>query len=337
MSTVFLGTSEFAAAILERLASTGAHRPALVLTRPDRPSGRGRRLAPPPVAETARALGLALEQPENVNDPDTRALIASALGHQGGAPATAGDCSCGGGGAVIVCAFGALIKQPLLSEHELLNVHPSLLPRWRGAAPIERAIMAGDAQTGVSIMRLTAGLDSGPVCLTGVEPIGPHDTYGSLAERLQELGGELLIRALEDRPEFVEQPAHGETYAEKIAATDRLLDPAMPARELERAVRALDPHIGARLQLPDGTLLGVQRAALAESVPTAGQSTGAEADVLAGALAARTDRRGPSVRDGRLLLDCSPGVLELLVVRPAGGRTMDASDYLRGHGLPGRQ
>ncbi|HEY5318474.1 MAG TPA: methionyl-tRNA formyltransferase, partial [Solirubrobacteraceae bacterium] len=160
---VFLGTSDFAAAVLERLAAS-VHRPVLVLTRPDRPRGRGRRLSPPPVAETARALGIDLDQPESVNDEAARARIAQATP----------DVIC-------VCAFGALIKEPLLSEYELLNVHPSLLPRWRGAAPIERAIMAGDAETGVSIMRLTAGLDSGPVCLQASEPIGAQDTYGTLS------------------------------------------------------------------------------------------------------------------------------------------------------------
>ena len=127
MRIVFLGTSEFAAAILERLAASDDHRPVLVLSRPDRPRGRGRRLAPPPVAQLARALSLPLEQPAKVNDPASLELIASA-----------------GADTIVVCAFGALIKEPLLSEYELLNVHPSLLPRWRGAAPIERAIMAGD-------------------------------------------------------------------------------------------------------------------------------------------------------------------------------------------------
>ena len=243
LRTVFLGTSEFAAAVLERLAASD-HRPALVLTRPDRPRGRGRRLAAPPVAERARALGIALEQPESVNEPPVVELIAQARPD-----------------VVVVCAFGALIKEPLLSEHELLNVHPSLLPRWRGAAPIERAIMAGDERTGVSIMRLTAGLDSGPVCLTAAEPIAPEDTYGSLAARLQEIGGELLVRALDliaagAAPAFVEQDEAGVTYAEKIAPEDRLLDPARPAAELERIVRALHPHIGARVALADGDAAG---------------------------------------------------------------------------------
>jgi methionyl-tRNA formyltransferase len=278
--------------VLERLAGT-PHRPVLVLTRPDRPRGRGRRLASPPVADAARALGLALEQPDSVNDPATRERIAAA------APA-----------AVIVCAFGALIKEPLLSDYEMLNVHPSLLPRWRGAAPIERALMAGDTETGVSIMRLTAGLDSGPVCLQTSEQILPDDSYGSLAGRLQQLGGDLLVRALDERPEFVEQQQAGVTYAEKIGPEDRLLDPARPAVELERTVRALHPHIGARLAREDGSLLGVQRAAVVSDGPPAGT-------LLADG--------------GRLLLGSADGALELICVQPSGGRPMDASAYLRGH------
>jgi methionyl-tRNA formyltransferase len=314
LSVVFLGTSEFAAAILERLARSDAHRPALVLTRPDRPSGRGRKLSSPPVAERARALGITLEQPQSVNGPDARELIARAGDpHSPSAGVAARQ-------TVIVCAFGALIKEPLLSEHEILNVHPSLLPRWRGAAPVERAIMAGDVESGVSIMRLTAGLDSGPVCLAATEAIDPQETYGSLTARLQELGGELLVRALEEKPPFVEQVEDGVTYAEKIDSADRLLDPSKPALELERVVRALHPHIGARVELPDDTLLGVHRAALADAEITTG---GGELGVAA--------------RDGRLLLDCTPGVLELLVVQPPGGRAMDASAYLRGHGAPGRR
>lgn len=304
MRTVFLGTSAFAAVVLERLASS-EHRPALALTRPDRPRGRGRKLGAPPVARAARRLGIALEQPESVNEPAARELIARAEPDM-----------------VIVCAFGALITEPLLSEHELLNVHPSLLPRWRGAAPVERAIMAGDERTGVSIMRLTAGLDSGPVCLAESVAIAPHDAYGSLAERLQTLGGELIVRVLDliargEPPEFVEQNERGVTYAEKIGSEDRLLDPARPAEELERVVRALHPHVGARVALADGTLLGVHRAALADT------------DAI--------EVAGPVARDGRLLLGCAVGTLELLEVQPPGGRAMDASAYLRGHGLPGRR
>jgi methionyl-tRNA formyltransferase len=303
MRTVFLGTSSFAAAVLERLA-VSEHRPELVLTRPDRPRGRGRKLGSPPVADAARRLGIEVQQPASVNEPAAHEPIARVRPE-----------------AVIVCAFGALIKEPLLSEHDLLNVHPSLLPRWRGAAPVERAIMAGDARTGVSIMRLTAGLDSGPVCLAQALPIDSHDTYGSVAERLQSLGGELIVEALDltargEPPAFVEQDEAGVTYAEKIGPEDRLLDPARPAEELERVVRALSPHIGARLQLANGGLLGVHEARVAADPGVEGLS--------AGRLAA----------DGeRLLYGTARGALELARVQPPGGRPMDAGAYLRGHAL----
>jgi methionyl-tRNA formyltransferase len=240
--TVYLGTSGFAASVLERVAE-GPHRPVLVVTRPDRPAGRGRRLTPPPVADVARRLGIDLDQPEDVNAAQARARIAAAEPE-----------------VVVVCAFGALLKEPLLSDFELLNVHPSLLPRWRGAAPIERAMMAGDTETGVSIMRVTAGLDSGPVCLAASEPIRPDDTYGTLAARLEALGAELLGRALDERPPCVEQDEARTTYAEKISGDDRTLDPDAPAEEQARVVRALHPHIGARLRLDDGNFLGVRAA-----------------------------------------------------------------------------
>ncbi len=287
--TVFLGTSGFAAAVLARLADS-PHRPQLVVTRPDRPAGRGRRLSPPPIAAAARALGLELDQPASVNAEDARARIAAATPD-----------------VVVVCAFGALIREPLLSDFEMLNVHPSLLPRWRGAAPVERAMMAGDRETGVCIMHVTAGLDSGPVCLMGREPIAPDDTYGTLTPRLQELGADLLLRVLDERPGCTEQTEDGVTYAEKIGPADRTLDPAASAAVNDRVVRALTPHIGARVGLADGAFLGVLRAAVRE--PDAGGELRAES--------------------GRLLL----GGLELLEVQPAGGRPMDAAAYLRGRGL----
>ncbi len=287
MKTVYLGTSDFAAAVLDRLAGS-AHRPALVVTRPDRPKGRGRHLQSPPVATRARELGLDVIQPERLHEPEPLERIAAA----------APDALC-------VCAYGVLIKEPLLSGYELLNVHPSLLPRWRGAAPVERAIMAGDAQTGVSIMRLTAGLDSGPVCLQESVPIGPHDDYGTLSARLQALSGELLVRALDERPPFAEQDEAAVTYAHKIEASDRELDPERPAEELERTVRALRPHIGARVPLPEGDFLGVIAARVA------GGDGGLRVD------------------DGRLRF----GGLELTEIRPPGGRPMAAADWLRGHRL----
>jgi methionyl-tRNA formyltransferase len=282
-ATIYLGTSEFAAAVLRRLCDS-PHRPALVLSRPDAPQGRGRRLAPPPVVLAARELGLAVLQPESVNTPEVLAQI------QGS-----------GAELAVVCAFGALIKEPLLSAYEILNVHPSLLPRWRGAAPVERAIMAGDSETGVTIMALTAGLDSGPVCLSATVAIGAEDDYGSVAERLQTAGGELLVQAIDERPPFFEQPEDGITYAEKITAEDRRLDPAThSAGALELRVRGLSPHIGTYLERDSGERLGVW--------------------------AARAVQDGSGPR----FVACADGVLELLSVQPPGKRRMAAADWARG-------
>jgi methionyl-tRNA formyltransferase len=295
MRTVYLGTSEFAVDVLERLVAT-PHRPLLVVTRPDRPRGRGRKVQAPPVAERAELLGIETIQPDSVNSEEARAAIAAAEPE-----------------AVLICAFGALLREPLLSEHTLLNVHPSLLPRWRGAAPVERAIEAGDEETGVTIMRPTAELDAGPMCLQRSEAIRPDDDYGSLAARLAALGGELLVEALDLAPPFREQPGEDVTYAEKIGPEDRLLDPARPADELERRVRALTPHVGAHLELPGGERLGVRRAALA---------LGSD-DVPPGELAAR---------GSRLLYGATPGALELIEVQPPGTRPMEATAWLRGRG-----
>jgi methionyl-tRNA formyltransferase len=291
--TVYLGTSEFAVAVLERLAGS-PHRPELLVTRPDRPRGRGRKVAPPPVAEQARRLDIDLIQPDSVNSDEARRRIEEA----------APDVVC-------VCAFGALIKEPLLSRFEMLNVHPSLLPCWRGAAPIERAIEAGDRETGVTIMRPTAELDAGPLCLQSPEPIAPVDDFGTLSARLAALGGELLVQALDEQPAFREQPSEGVTYAEKIGPDDRRLDPRLDAVRLERRVRALHPHVGASLELPGGDRLRVHRAAVA---PDEGPGPGELA----------ADR-------GRLLYGTASGTLELLQVQPAGGRPMDAAAWLRGH------
>ncbi len=299
MSTVYLGTSEFAATVLRRLAGS-EHRPALVVTPPDRPQGRGRKLAPPPTAAAARELGIELLQAENVNEDAARERIAAARPR-----------------AVVVCAFGQLIREPLLSEHLMLNVHPSLLPRWRGAAPIERAIMACDERTGVCVMKLTEGLDSGPVALSAETPIGADTEFEALASTLAGLGGELLVRALEleaaGKLELTEQDEAEATYAEKIEAADRRLDPARPAVELAAVVRALTPHIGAYLETTDGERLGVRRArAVDVSVKTG------------------------SVKSewGALLVGCCRGALRLDVVQPPGGKPMPVDAYLRGHPLP---
>ena len=243
--TVYLGTSDFAAVVLERLAASD-HRPALVVTRPDRPKGRGRRLSPPPVAERARELGLDVIQPERLHEPEPLERIAAA----------APEVAC-------VCAYGVLIREPLLSAYEMINVHPSLLPRWRGAAPVERAIMAGDEETGVTIHETVAELDAGPVAAQEAFPIGPEDDAGAVYAKAAEVAARLLGRVLDDpAPAFAAQSGEA-TYAEKIGPDDRRLDLSRPADELVRVVRALSPHIGARAEL-EGRPVTVWRARVGE-------------------------------------------------------------------------
>ncbi|MGN6274948.1 MAG: methionyl-tRNA formyltransferase [Solirubrobacterales bacterium] len=298
MRTVYLGTSEFAAVVLRRLAGS-PHRPVLAVTPPDRRQGRGRKVQPPPAAVAARELELDLLQAENVNEEDALERIRAAQPE-----------------AVAVCAFGQLIREPLLSEVPMLNVHPSLLPRWRGAAPIERAIMAGDPTTGVCVMKVTAGLDSGPVALCEETPLAPDEDFEALSARLATLGGDLLVRALDllavGALKFTEQDEDGVTYAEKIDSAERHLDPSRSAAELAAKVRALNPHVGTYLETRDGERLGVR------------QATAVEAGTPPGRLEAR---------DGALLLGCEQGTLRLDVVQPPGGRPMATDAYLRGHQL----
>jgi len=299
VSTVYLGTSEFAATVLRRLADS-AHRPSLVVTPPDRPQGRGRKLSPSPAAEAAAELGIESLAAENVNEDAALERIRAAK------PA-----------AVVVCAFGQLIREPLLSEFPLLNVHPSLLPRWRGAAPIERAIMARDGRTGVCVMRLTAGLDSGPVALRTEVPLGQDEDFEALSGKLAGLGGDLLVQALDLQAggtlEFEQQDEEQATYAEKIDPAERRLDPSRPAAELAATVRALTPHVGAYLETTGGERLGVRRA------------RAVDVSVKTGAVKAEW---------GVLLVGCGRGALRLEVVQPPGGKAMAVDAYLRGHSLP---
>ena len=299
MRTVYLGTSDFAATVLRRLAAS-PHAPLLVVTPPDRRRGRGRKTLPPPVAETAVELGIDLLQVENVNEGEALEQIRS-VQPQAGA----------------ICAFGQLVREPLLSELPLLNIHPSPLPRWRGAAPIERAIMAGDERTGVSVMRLTEGLDSGPVALREEVAIGPEEDFEALSARLASIGGELLVSAFDRLAkgglEFEEQEESGVTYAEKIDPAERRLDPSRPAAELALTVRALTPHVGTYLETATGARLGVRKARPVD--------VGVESGEL-------------RAEEGALLLGCGKGTLRLEVVQPQGGKPMPADAYLRGHPLP---
>ena len=216
-------TGSFGADVLERLAAE--HDVVQLLTRPDKPRGRGRRVASPPARDAAERLGIPALQPERLDE-------SVELGTD----------------TVVVCAYGLLIPNELLERALWLNVHPSLLPRWRGAAPVERALMAGDEETGVTIHRTVEALDAGPVAAQRAFAIAPDDDAGAVYAHAAALAAELLndVLAQED-PSFEPQPEEGATYAEKIRPDDRELDPDAPAHELANRVRALSPHIGARL------------------------------------------------------------------------------------------
>jgi methionyl-tRNA formyltransferase len=228
-------TGDFGADVLERLAAE--HDVVQLFTRPDRPRGRGRQLGAPPAKEAAERLGIPVEQPAKL---DSSVALAADT--------------------VVVCAYGLLIPNELLERALWLNVHPSLLPRWRGAAPVERALLAGDEETGVTIHRTVEALDAGPIAAQRAFAIAPDDDAGAVYARAAEVAAELLGDVLaQDEPRFEPQAEEGATYAEKIRPQDRQLDPSAPAPELVKRVRALSPHIGARL----GDLL-VWRARVAE-------------------------------------------------------------------------
>jgi methionyl-tRNA formyltransferase len=214
-------TAPFGADVLERLARH--HDVELLLTRPDKPRGRGRTLQPTPAKAVAERLGIAVAQPARL-DADIELPTET----------------------IVVCAYGLLIPESLLQRGLWLNVHPSLLPRWRGAAPVERALMAGDAQTGVTIHQTIKELDAGPIAAQEAFELGPDDDAGTVYARSAEIAARLLDGVIA-KPHFAPQPEQGVTYAEKIRAEDRVLDPTASSRELVDRVRALSPHIGARL------------------------------------------------------------------------------------------
>jgi methionyl-tRNA formyltransferase len=263
-------TALLGADILERLAAKREIE--FLLTRPDRPRGRGRKVGAPPAKEAANRLGIEVRQPERLDDSSV----------------------IDGAETIVVIAYGALIPEDLLERASWLNVHPSLLPRWRGAAPVERAIMAGDSETGVTIHRTTAELDAGPIAAQRSLPIAPEDDAGIVYARAGVVAAELLEDVLDRQPEFRPQPEEGATYAERLTAADRELDWSRPPDELLNRIRALSPHIGAR-GVVDGRLLTVWRAA-------------------------------PACRESALVA----GGLELLEVQPDGRRRMSAEEYLRG-------
>lgn len=318
MRLAFAGTPVFARVALEALAAAG-HDVVLVLTQPDRPSGRGMKLQASPVKQLAQQLHLPLIQPRSLRldgkFPDEATAAETAL--RAAAPQV-----------MVVAAYGLILPPWVLAlpTGGCLNIHGSLLPRWRGAAPIQRAIEAGDATTGISIMRMDAGLDTGPVLLEESLPISPDDTAGTLHDRLAALGARLIVQALAAGAalEPRAQPAEGVTYAHKIDKAEAAIDWRQPAAAIERRLRAFDPAPGCTAEI-DGRPLKVWRARVVEAAaaPPAGAAPGA---VL------------PS-QAGRLVVACGESgsqALEILEVQPPGGRRLAAREWLQrvGAGRP---
>jgi len=304
MRLAFAGTPEFARVALARLHGAG-HDVALVLTQPDRPAGRGMKLAASPVKEFALAHGIAVTQPRGLR---LDGKFADALGARDALVAVAPD-------AMVVAAYGLILPPWLLAvpRHGCLNIHASLLPRWRGAAPVQRAIEAGDDVTGVTIMQMDAGLDTGPMLLAESVEIGADESAGALQARLATLGGELIVEALgalakgplAGRP----QPGAGVTYAAKITKAEAMIDWRAPAASIERRLRAFDPAPGGRSVLAGETVTcwrGVVR-----------PGGGAPGEVVA-------------VERDALVVACGDGRLALVELQRAGGRRMAAEALLRG-------
>jgi len=295
----FAGTPEFARVALAAILDAG-HDVPLVLTQPDRPAGRGMQLHASPVKQLALERGIPVHQPERLRDPATHAPLIAAAPEM-----------------LVVAAYGLILPQAVLDipRRGCLNIHGSLLPRWRGAAPIQRAIEAGDAETGIGIMQMEAGLDTGPTLLVESLPIADDDTAATLHDKLAALGGRLIVEALaridELRP--TPQPVEGLTYANKIGKAESALDWRRPATELARRVRAFNPFPGAAATVA-GTAIKVWSAR-----PEAG--AGEPGTVLAASA------------DG-IRVACGEGVLNLAQLQKPGGKRLPAADFLRGFPLP---
>jgi len=302
----FAGTPEFARVALAALADAGHVLP-LVLTQPDRPAGRGLKLQPSPVKHEALQRGLTVLQPRSLKldgkYPDDAAAAQAAL-----AQARLD--------VLVVAAYGLILPAWTLAcaAHGCINIHGSLLPRWRGAAPIQRAIEAGDAETGITLMQMDVGLDTGPMLMKRTLPIGGDDTTTTLHDRLAALGAQMVVEGV---PAWVAgrlpaqpQPAEGATYAAKIDKAEAVIDWTQPAAVIERRLRAFDPFPGAHFTLAGDTVkLWRARVAAAQGAP---------ATVLA-------------ADSGVLRVACGGGALDLLQLQRTGGRRVDVADFLRGH------
>jgi methionyl-tRNA formyltransferase len=297
MKLIFAGTPEFAAQALAAIVDVG-HEVALVLTQPDRPAGRGMALQPSPVKKFALEKGLPVFQPLSLKDAEAQARVAAV-----------------GAEVMVVAAYGLILPQVVLDMPRLgcINIHGSLLPRWRGAAPIQRALLAGDAETGVCIMQMEAGLDTGPVLLRGAFSIESDDTSATLHDRLAALGARLVVEALGKLPLPAEaQTADGVTYAHKIEKAEALIDWHKSAIELDRHIRAFNPFPGAQVLFKGQTIKLWQASAVA--------GDGEIGQVLA------VDRN-------QLLVACGDGALAIRELQKAGGKRLPVQQFLAGNAV----
>jgi methionyl-tRNA formyltransferase len=298
MRLAFMGTPDFAVPALRALAAAG-HEIARVYTRPPRRAGRGRNLLASPVQAAAEALGLPVATPQSLRDPAVLAGLAAL------------ECD-----VAVVVAYGLILPRAALDAPRLgcLSLHPSLLPRWRGAAPIQRAIMAGDAETGVCVMAMDAGLDTGPVLARKVTPIGAEDTARTLHDRLAEIGAALMLETLAALAAgevcATPQPEAGVTYAAKVDKAEARVDWTRSARALGAHIRGLSPFPGAWCEI------GNERVKLLMARPE--DAAGTPGEVL----------------DDRLLVACGAGALRLVTLQRAGKGAMDAATFLRGRPVP---
>ena len=296
MKLVFMGTPDFSVPVLHALAAR--HEIVAVYTQPPRPAGRGKDLRPTPIHAAAAALGLPVRHPVSLKSAEEQAAFAAL------------DTD-----AAVVVAYGLILPQAILDapRHGCLNIHASLLPRWRGAAPIHRAIMAGDAETGICIMQMEAGLDTGPVLLREATPIGAEDTTQDLHDRLSQMGAHLILTALDRLPTLTPepQPAEGITYAAKIDKLEARIDWARPATEIDRQIRALSPFPGAWC-MAGGERIKLLRSRLASGAAPPG-----------------------TVLDG-LTIACGQGAIDITLAQREGKKAQTPQDLLNGYALPAR-
>src|SRR6056297_2363217 len=296
MRVVFMGTPAFSVPALEALVAAG-HEVAAVYCQPPRPAGRGKKPRPSPVQERAEAMGLPVRHPVSLKTPEAQADFAAL-----------------GADVAVVVAYGLILPQAVLDmpRHGCLNIHASLLPRWRGAAPIHRAVMHGDAETGISIMRMEAGLDTGPVLLQQATPIGAEETTGDLHDRLSVMGAALIVEALDrlDSLTPAPQPETGVTYADKIDKTEARIDWTAPAAEVDAKIRGLSPFPGAWTEI-----------------------SGQRVKILASRVVHGEGRPG-EVLDPAATVACGRGAVRLLRLQRAGARPQEAAAFLRGLDMP---